>query len=80
MADPADVALTKLARREFNRRKVDASLADIRASHGVIYIRGVVKSVRGGPVDPRAECEHIARILKTKPEIRDVVLDCIFRS
>lgn len=80
MADPNDVKATKIARREFSKRQVDVTMADVRVSHGVVYVKGVVKPVRGGPPDVRAECELIARILRTKPEIRDVVLDCIYRS
>lgn len=80
MADPNDVAATKIARREFNKRQVDVGLADIRVSHGVVFVRGVVKPIRGGPTDVKSECEHIARILRQKPEIRDVILDCTYRS
>lgn len=55
-------------------------MADIRASHGVVYVRGVIKPIRGGATDIKAECELIARVLRVKPEIRDVVLDCVYRS
>ncbi len=80
MADPHDVAATKIARREFNKRHLDTTMADIRASHGVVYVRGVIKPIRGGATDIKAECELIARVLRVKPEIRDVVLDCVYRS
>lgn len=80
MADPNDVNATKVARREFNKRQLDTTMADIRVSHGVLYVRGTIKTIRGGPADPRSECELIARILRTKPEIRDVVLDCSYRT
>lgn len=80
MADPNDVAATKLVRREFNRRKIDCTLADIRVLHGVVYIRGTIKSIRGGAPDVKAEVELVARALRTRPEIRDVVIDCTFRQ
>ena len=81
MADPNDVMATKIARREFTKRKVDLSTADIRVMHGVCYLRGTVKAIRGAEFpDIKLECEHIARILRTKGEIKDVVLDCQYRS
>jgi predicted TIM-barrel enzyme len=80
MADPKDVETTKIVRREFNRRAIDTSMADIRVSHGVVYVRGTVKAMRGGSGDPRGEVELIARALRTRPEVRDVVIDCTFRS
>jgi hypothetical protein len=79
MADPRDVETTKLVRREFNRRAIDVSMADIRVSHGVVYIRGTIKTMRGGAADPRAEVEIIARNLRSRLEVRDVVIDCTFR-
>lgn len=80
MADPKDVEMTKLVRREFNRRKIDTTLADIRVSHGVVYLRGTIKPMRGGTEDPREEVAIIAKALRCRPEIRDVVIDCVFRS
>ncbi|MBV6457082.1 MAG: hypothetical protein HONBIEJF_00189 [Fimbriimonadaceae bacterium] len=79
MADPKDVEATKLVRREFNRRAIDTTMADIRVMHGVVYIRGTIKPMRGGG-DPKGEVELIVRVLRTKPEIRDVVVDATFRT
>ncbi len=80
MADPNDIQAAKLARREFTKRQIDLTLADIHVSHGLVTIRGVVRALRGGPPDVRAEVELVARLLRAKPEIRDVVVDCIYRS
>ncbi|HMS54886.1 MAG TPA: hypothetical protein PKA27_05755 [Fimbriimonadaceae bacterium] len=81
MADNKDVAGTKIVRSIFARRGIDTSRADLRVMHGVAYIRGTVTAIRGsGVTDVKAECEIIARVLRQKPEIRDVVLDCTFRS
>lgn len=81
MADPKDVSGTKYARQVFGRRGIDLTLADIRCLHGVVYLRGTVSIVRGASVhDLKAECELIAKILKTRPDIRDVVLDCVYRG
>lgn len=75
-----DVAATKLVRRELNRRKIDASLVDIRVSHGVVTLRGVVKPMRGGAGDVKAEIEIVARALRSRTEIRDVIMDLIYRT
>lgn len=80
MADPHDVETTRLVRREFNRRAIDMTMADIRVSHGVVYIRGTVRTVRGGIADPHSEVDLIARNLRTHPDIREVVVDCAFRT
>jgi hypothetical protein len=80
MADPSDVYATKLARREFHRHHVDVSLADIRVLHGVVYIRGTIGAERTAHyLDVKEEVERIARLLKQRPEVRDVVLDAMYR-
>ncbi len=81
MANPDDVAATKLLRREFNKRMLDLTQTDLRVTHGVAYIRGAVKVMKGGPVDAKAEVELIAKILRlSRTGIKDVVIDCAFRS
>jgi hypothetical protein len=63
------------------RRGIDMTLADLRVTHGVVYIRGTVRAIRGSNIlDVRHEMEIIARVLRQKAEIRDVVLDCQYRS
>lgn len=80
MADPRDVEATKIARREFVKRRIDLTLADLRVTHGVAYIRGTVQAERGAGVeDIRTETERIARLLRQLPGIRDVVVDCMYR-
>lgn len=70
-----------MARSYLGRRGVDLTLADVRVMHGVCYLRGTVSATRGmGITDIRAEVEQAARILKQRPEIRDVVLDCSYRT
>lgn len=81
MADPRDVEATRQARREFTKHRIDVTLADIRVMHGVIYIRGTIKSERGATYeDVQVECERIARLLRQKADIRDVVLDVNYRG
>lgn len=81
MADPGDVAGTKAARSMLGRRGIDVGKADVRVMHGVLYIRGQVSAIKGqGITDIKIELEHTARLLKQKPEIRDVVIDCAYRT
>lgn len=80
MADHKDVETTKLVRREFNRRAIDSSLADIRVSHGVVYIRGTLKPMRGAVGDVKSELDIIVRALRARPEVRDIVCDATIRS
>lgn len=76
-----DVRGTKHARSELAKRGIDTTLADIRVMHGVVYIRGSVKAQRGAAfTDLRAEMELIARVLRQRAEIKDVVLDCSYRT
>lgn len=81
MADPNDVVATKLARREFNKHLVDVTRADIRVNHGTVFIRGTIQAQRGSHYqDVEEECQRIVRILKQRPEIRDVIVDCTYRN
>lgn len=81
MADPNDVSGTKAARSLLGRRGIDLTYADLRVLHGVCYIRGTVSIVKGSDVaDVKTEIEHCARLLRQKPEIRDVVIDCRYRT
>ena len=80
MADPNDVAGTKAVRQEFSKRGLDTTRADLRVTHGVAYIRGSIGVIKGGPQDARAEIELIAKVLRTKSMIKDVVVDCTMRS
>jgi hypothetical protein len=79
MADQKDIHGTRLARTELTKRGIDATRADVRVAHGVCYIKGVIAPMAGSAIeDIRHEMEHIRHILRQKPDIRDVILDCQF--
>ncbi|MCW5937907.1 MAG: hypothetical protein KIT11_11450 [Fimbriimonadaceae bacterium] len=80
MADPQDVQATKALRSELGRRFVDTTQADVRVMHGVAYIRGVVKPIKGGNPDVKAALEMVAKSMRQKGLVRDVVIDCAFRT
>lgn len=80
MADPNDVSATKAVRQEFSKRGLDTTRADLRVTHGIAYIRGSIGTIKGGPQDVRAELETIAKVLRTRQNIKDVIVDCTMRS
>ncbi|MCW5938652.1 MAG: hypothetical protein KF884_06110 [Fimbriimonadaceae bacterium] len=80
MADPNDVAATKALRSELGRRFVDVGQADVRVSHGVAYIRGVVKPIKGGNPNVKESIDTVIKVIRQKGLVRDVVVDCAFRT
>jgi hypothetical protein len=75
-----DVEQRRMVLREINKRRIDTSLMDVHVVHGVVYIRGTIRPLRGHPVDIHQELEIIRRILRQKPGIRDVIIDAIVRG
>lgn len=80
MADPHDVEATKALRREFNKRPIDISQADLRVSHGVAYVRGVIKKMKGAEQPVSEMLDQVSKALRSRPEIRDVVIDAVIRG
>lgn len=70
-----DSETTRLAQREIGRRSIDTSRLDVKAMRGVVYLRGTIECLRGHDTDLKHELEVIHRILRTKPGIRDVVVE-----
>ncbi len=80
MPRPEDFATLRLVRKELARKPIDTSLMQIYVMHGIVYFRGQVKATRGHQIDLKTEMEKIGTILRTKQEIRDVVIDVIYRT
>ncbi len=71
-----DVHGLKQVRSILARRGIDASRADVRVQNGVAYIRGFVRAMPSSHIsDVAIEMEHVAKIIRQKPEIRNVVLE-----
>jgi len=70
-----DVAMTRLVQREVGRRYIDSTRLDVRAMHGVVYMHGSLKRLRGHDIDLKHELEVICRIIRSKPGIREIILD-----
>lgn len=62
-----------LVRREMTRRPIDCSMVEVYVSHGVVYLRGTVRAVRGHDIDLQQEITILMTVLKQKSGIRDVV-------
>lgn len=59
---------------------IDVGMADIRVMHGTAYVRGVVRSVPGGPPDTKAAINTCCDGLRQKGHIKDFVIDCVIRG
>jgi len=75
-----DVHATRMVQRELIKRGIDISYMDVRVSHGVVYLRGIVRKMRGMDFDLEREMAIICNILRQKPGIRQVVNDCVIRQ
>lgn len=79
MIDEKDLRGLRQARTEITKRGIDIARSDIQVRHGVLTVRGMVASAPGSHIpDVKHEMDHIARLLRQKPEIREVVLDCVY--
>lgn len=59
---------------------IDITGLDLQVLHGVAYIRGVVRAIKGGPLEVKEEVLMIMRHLKQKGTINDYIIDAIFRD
>jgi osmotically-inducible protein OsmY len=62
-----------LVRRELSRRPIDCSMVEIHVTHGIVYLRGVVRAVRGHDIDLQHEISILTTVLRQKQGIRDVI-------
>jgi hypothetical protein len=79
VATVEDIRNRKRIRSEFVKRRMDIPGLDLQVLHGVVYLRGVVKTIKGGPTDLRAEVELVCGLVKQTGLAKDVVIDCQFR-
>ncbi len=76
MVDQNDFRGQRVARAELGRRGVDIARADLMVMHGICYIRGEVGRLPGAQYDDlQRELGLCQRVLRQRPEIRDVILD-----
>ncbi len=69
-----DIQTTRIVRTQVTRRYIDASMLDVRVMHGIVYMRGELACLRSHPeVNLEHEKDVITHILRSRPEIRDVI-------
>lgn len=79
MIDEKDVRALRQARTEMSKRGIDIARSDIQMRRGVLTVRGIVTAMPGSNIsDVRQEMEHIGRLLRQKPDIREVLMDCVY--
>jgi hypothetical protein len=62
-----------MVRRELARRPLDCSMVQISVTHGVVYLRGTVRAMRGHDIDVVQEISILSTVLRQRAGIRDVV-------
>lgn len=81
MKDPNDVRGTKAVRNILNKRGIDISRCDIRVFKGHCDIRGVLTTMKNSDiVDLNNELPELIKLIRRKPEIRDVNLEVTIRQ
>lgn len=71
-----DLYMTRRVQREFGKRNsIDYSLVGIRAIHGVVYLTGRIRPIRGRDVSLQEELGIIVQNIKRIPGVRDVVCE-----
>jgi hypothetical protein len=68
------------ARREISRYSVDCNEVQINASHGIIYLYGKVRPLRGHEGTFEADVTTMLKGLRQRSGIRDVITEwtCLF--
>ena len=82
MPRPEDRGTHKIIFRELAKRPLDVSRMTVTVTHGVVYFHGQVRvaGAQAAHLDIKSEMEMIAKILKQRPGIRDVVNQCTMRT
>jgi len=75
-----DARMVNAIRHEIVKRAIDSSRLDVRCCHGVVYLTGEIRPLRGMPSDLRKEMEILRKVLRAKPGIRDVVDEVYLRT
>lgn len=60
-------------RHEIVKRAIDSSRLEVRVCHGIVYLTGEVRELRGAVGDLKKEMSILHHVLKSKPGIRDVI-------
>lgn len=74
-----DTEMRRQLMHEVAKRPIDYSLLDLHVVHGTVYLRGVVRKLRGYDADPAKEIEHLCRVFRQKPGVRQVINEVTVR-
>jgi len=64
--------LTRRVWKEIYKRPVDPTRLLIRTSHGVVYVDGELRAIRGQKIDMKKEWELLDSIIRRIIEVRDI--------
>ena len=72
-----DAMLVRTLMRDVGKHPVDTSELQLYVSHGVVYLRGKIKTIRGfhEDADLDEELTTICKVLRQRPGVRDVVVE-----
>jgi hypothetical protein len=79
MATVEDIRNRKRIRAEFTKRPLDITGMDLQVLHGVVYLRGVIKGLKGG-AGVRTELEHVVTAIRQLNLARDVIVQATIRE
>lgn len=79
MATVDDIRNRKRIRAEFTKRPLDITGMDLQVLHGVVYVRGVIKSIKGG-LGAKVELEHVVTAIRQLNLARDVIIQATVRE
>ncbi len=76
-----DAAMTRMVRSQVARRSIDASMLNIRVSHGIVYLGGIIRVLRThADMDLTKEMELISTVLRSKQGVREVIWEVTQRT
>jgi osmotically-inducible protein OsmY len=75
-----DARMSNAIRHEIVKRAMDSSRLEVRVTHGVVYLSGEVRELRGGASDLRKEMDILHHVLRSKAGVTDVIDDAQLRT
>jgi hypothetical protein len=79
VATVEDIRNRKRIRSEFTKRSLDITGMDLQVLHGVVYVRGVIKSIKGG-LGAQKEVELVVTAIRQLNLARDVIVQATIRD
>jgi hypothetical protein len=79
-AKTENMDFSRAARREMSRHTLDCGEVQVSASHGVIYLHGKIRPLRGHEDNFEESVNALLKALRQRMGVRDVITDwtCVF--